>query len=613
MYIERLQVEPEGFLGGLDVHFTPGLNVLVGARGTGKTSIIELIRYALGADAFTKSAADRGRQQAEAILEGGSVTVTIRDGDTEIRAHRSSGSPVSAFQGSTVNCTVLGQNEIEAVGAQKSGRMHLVDRFRHNRNVDDLKLAQLRSVVSSATQEIVDARREIDELKDLTSAGAELRHQLEAARESQASLLQDSQASQGDRDALQKLQTDLQAIGSRVVFIEEQEKQALQAQGKAAEILVSIHNNPSPQLVGGEPILQLAAGRRAAVINSLEETVRLTSAWVSEVETEKEATAALRADVDQRSRDLRQSLELVQAGASQAARIVADLEERVGQVDATNARLRGRMEQLQAVVAERDAALDQLEMLREQIFVERTEVTTALNAQLGPVIKVDLFKSAGVEEYRAAIVDGLRGSGLHYNSLAPRIAETVAPYELVRFIETKDNETFAAIVGLTPERAAVVLDSLSSSAPALIAVQVPDEVELKLLDGHDYKPSDRLSIGQRCTAVLPLLLGHSGDPLLLDQPEDHLDNAFVADTLVASLAARPSDVQYIFSSHNANIPVLGEADNVIVLTSDGESGHLSASGGLDDSEIVEAIERIMEGGAQAFEKRASFYSIASTS
>ena len=73
--VERLTVE-EGRLGGLDIEFLPGLNVLIGERGTGKTSVIELLRFALGAGWFTEDARTRGHQQALAVLGDGKVYVT---------------------------------------------------------------------------------------------------------------------------------------------------------------------------------------------------------------------------------------------------------------------------------------------------------------------------------------------------------------------------------------------------------------------------------------------------------------------------------------------------------------------------------------------------------
>jgi hypothetical protein len=93
----------------------------------------------------------------------------------------------------------------------------------------------------------------------------------------------------------------------------------------------------------------------------------------------------------------------------------------------------------------------------------------------------------------------------------------------------------------------------------------------------------------------------------VDQPEDHIDNAFIADTLIQSVLARDPKSQILFSSHNANIPVLGNANHVIQLGSDGKRGFALTSDGLETAEVVKAITSVMEGGLQAFEKRQSFY------
>src|SRR5690242_10847542 len=119
-YIERLQVEAEGFLAGLDVSFKPGLNVIIGARGAGKTSIVELIRYALGASSFSDDVSMRGSQQAVAILDGGAVTVTLADGGERYTVTRSASGQTTRSAPGDAACTVLAQSEIESVGAKAS-------------------------------------------------------------------------------------------------------------------------------------------------------------------------------------------------------------------------------------------------------------------------------------------------------------------------------------------------------------------------------------------------------------------------------------------------------------------------------------------------------------
>ena len=94
---------------------------------------------------------------------------------------------------------------------------------------------------------------------------------------------------------------------------------------------------------------------------------------------------------------------------------------------------------------------------------------------------------------------------------------------------------------------------------------------------------------------------------MVDQPEDHLDNSFITTTVVSALQRRDPVDQLVFASHNANIPVLGNADLIVLLDSDGKRGFVKHAGRLEDRESVRAITDVMEGGAEAFSRRAEFY------
>ena len=220
-----------------------------------------------------------------------------------------------------------------------------------------------------------------------------------------------------------------------------------------------------------------------------------------------------------------------------------------------------------------------------------------------------MSRAGQFESFSAAIADALRGSGLRYNELSSMLAKKGSPRELLEAVDTNDFDLIADATSITKERAARTLAQLGETdLGALATVAVEDTVQLQLLDGSDYKDIGELSTGQRCTVVLPLVLRHTDRVLIVDQPEDHIDNAFIADTLILSVLARGSDSQIIFSTHNANIPVLGNADRVIQLGSDGRRGFSILASNLNESSVVNAITTVMEGGAEAFRKRATFYS-----
>jgi ABC-type bacteriocin/lantibiotic exporter with double-glycine peptidase domain len=97
----------------------------------------------------------------------------------------------------------------------------------------------------------------------------------------------------------------------------------------------------------------------------------------------------------------------------------------------------------------------------------------------------------------------------------------------------------------------------------------------------------------------------SANPLLIDQPEDNLDNRFISETVVKNLRSVKGRRQLIFSTHNPNVPVLGDAEWVFVMESNGTKSKVVRAGTVDDckSEIV----TLLEGGEDAFKQRKARY------
>ena len=104
--------------------------------------------------------------------------------------------------------------------------------------------------------------------------------------------------------------------------------------------------------------------------------------------------------------------------------------------------------------------------------------------------------------------------------------------------------------------------------------------------------------------MLPIVALTSTAPLIIDQPEDNLDNRLVSRSLFRILARLKESRQIIVATHNPNILVSGDAEQVLVLS---PSGKLEESGSIDKAEIVKHVISLMEGGAEAFRKRQTRY------
>ncbi len=611
-FIERIQVD-EGFLDGLDLRFVRGLTVIIGARGTGKTSMLELVRFCLGADSFTEQAEQRGHQQALSILGGGQVTVTLSDGHDRTTVVRSTSDSSPRSTSDTPDVTILAQGEIEAVGAQSDGRMRLVDRLEPERRDFDRKSEGLRAEIGSVTNEIRDLLLEVDEMEAAVAESRGLPDQLAAALELEETALESVLATEQDRKQLAALQSrSAQSKVRQGVFLRASSE--VESMDNELERILkrSVLAENWPEAAGEEDMLAPLREKAVVAMHNLDLARNALAEVAKDLESEIGNIVREAVVTDQGSREVRKRLDEREEGVGAITREVENLREKTGQLSALRQRVAEKRARIREQAKHRDVLFAELDRLREARFVSRRNVADSLSGQLAPNIQVQATRSQRTRPYADAIVCGLRGSGLHYNTLSPTIASSMSPLELIQAVESRDPTPIARATGLTEQRATAVIEALKrSNLASVVAAPIDDGISLQLLDGAAFKDSENVSIGQRCTTVLPVLLAQHGGILMVDQPEDHLDNSFIANTVVAALRDRNAADQLIFVSHNANIPVLGGADKVIVMESDGKRGFVAHSGTLDDARSVEAISDVMEGGVEAFARRAEFYGTAS--
>lgn len=611
MWIERIEVE-EGFLDSFVADFSPGLNVLVGPRGTGKTSVIELIRFCLDAPAFTEDTGRDARRHALDVLTTGRVTVTLNVDGEHVRVSRAAGdqAPRVSSNVSIDAVTVLSQKEIEKIGLDAEGRLRLVDEFAPVSLADARSEAQMLQRLKSLSTELAQVANELESLSDSLREIAAIELELATAKEQEEEFASELEGHKSEQAELELLGNALDKYSLRRALITQSLSDVADFRTRLAAALGACPAVPDWPAEAGDVdplsgVRSSLASVRRVVEDGLDELGQALDA-LAEVEAEDRAQQA---QADDRARELRRTLDAVAKGAGAATAKVAQLRERVAARQAAEGRHAELAKRLDDLQGERHRLLDDLDALREAKYKRRESTTGSLNKLLGPRINIRVIRYGHLPAYSAAIASSLRGSRLKYNLIAPVLAESLSPRELVDAAEAHDVEAIEEITGLEEDRLARALTAIRDfGVGEILAAPLEDSVEMRLLDGADYKLTENLSTGQRCTVVLPLLLEQRGRVLVIDQPEDHLDNGFIAETVVKAIRGRPPEDQLIVASHNANIPVLGEATRVIVLESDGRTGRVASADELDAEESVDAITRIMEGGREAFELRGAFYS-----
>ena len=202
-------------------------------------------------------------------------------------------------------------------------------------------------------------------------------------------------------------------------------------------------------------------------------------------------------------------------------------------------------------------------------------------------------------------IDGNEGllSALTQNSEDPMEQRVEALKKTLLAINTNESSTFALA---KDKRFVSHIQSLTPEQIDRIRCWFPDDsldVRYSLKDGESFKPVEQGSPGQKTAALLAFILSYGDEPLVLDQPEDDLDNHLIYNLIVTQLRQIKQRRQVLIVTHNANIVVNGDAENVVALDVKSGQTRIIIQGGLQELLIRDEICRIMEGGKDAFDQR----------
>lgn len=592
-----------GFLAGLDVQLARGLNVVVGPRGSGKTTLLELIRHALGIEHADEAEARRQRKAITTLLGAGEVVVDVEDEHSSYHLVVDAQGNGRSSELSTV-ALALGQNELERIASSSASRLNLID---------------LRAVVSAAppsleaakrlTRELTQLRRDADQAKERASRRALLEEDRTVLARQERELLTDSSADLGERrELLRVLESELLAVSGQAEASERTRTRVADAAALASRLQATI---------GGVPSREVGVAIAAAVEPRVSSLLRLSLELVNGIAELDSALNVVRNELLTEQNRLRLKAAPVRAELETAERGLGQITAKLRNIDAELAevaRMEAALVELQtsanALVSQRSQLLDEHEIWQEALFEARQAVARAVSEDLQSRVVVSVDHLADSTKFRDLLIELLQGSGLQYRALADSMARSLLPRQLLTYVENNDLVGLSEATSVGHDRAARVLAALQSEegVSSIAEATLDDRVDFRLIDGAVQKSVEDLSTGQKCAVTLPIVLTEGSRILILDQPEDHLDNAYLVKNIITSLMIREErGAQTIVATHNANIPVLGSAELVLSLESDGTRGFVAHRGSFEEQPIVETITGLMEGGREAFLRRADFY------
>ncbi len=613
-----------GFLDGIRIDFDDNLNCLIGGRGTGKTSILELLRWVLGQmpDAIeAKQLYKNITQLVKANLEDGLINVAIEtssgisytvqrtlDSQPIVLGEKRDPVDIQIGRGTIFSAEVYSQSQIEEIANDPRFQLKLIDKF-ISAEIDEIEeqiTAGIREL-SGNSSEILNLLEEVTNLSDKVAELPEVTEKLKAY-----------QVDEGDEEA-----KALHA-GGQAKTLREQEKRSMdrihQLFIDSENMLKDLASKLLDEIVQQvpQPILQ---GPNAELFKDVERIAeRGAQAFKSKTEDAIQAAEETRRALEDKGQEI-YSRHIAQEKAYQdllqkhekekgQARERDRLLKRQSRLQEDAKKLDNLRKRLAAKQQTRQKRLASLSELKDDRFTKRQAVAAGLTSKLSPSIRVHIEQEGNTDLYQQRLTEALKGCGLHYRSIASRIVGNLPPVELAAVVQTGEKGILADLADqleLGPEKLDRIVQYLKNK-PEIFAIEIiemHDRPAIELKDGSKYKDSTALSTGQKCTTILPILLLESASPLLIDQPEDNLDNAYIYDTVVKSIRAVRGRRQLIFVTHNPNIPVLGDAQKVVVLKSTGQRASIKNMGTVD--EVKAEIESVLEGGREAFRCRKERY------
>jgi ABC-type cobalamin/Fe3+-siderophores transport system ATPase subunit len=611
-----------GFLQNVAVEFKPGLNCIIGARGTCKSTLVESIRFAFNCD--ERKIADLTREslrddQAQGLIRAslpagaiqcgvesqdaqGSWTAEIeRELDASARVYRE-GVREHASSGLLDYIEIFSQGDLQRIAAedQQAMRLELIDRpnrgvITEKRDARSLLIGRLKDIgprIRQLNEQSTSLSREVNLLADMKQqlAGlqasrptlpSDLAHHHKLALERKAILADISDAAEawdGAQEYLSSSENTVQELSTVILRLER-------------------HKHPVAD----------AAARKLAAYRAKFKDIDVLADYGSSLAVDEDVKRAT-AQFEQENEGYYQ-LRKEQQQTNESLKKEEVLRAQVEHLEALGVELEGIREEKAELVHERVTCRAQIDAISDEIYRLRLAEVNDINQKHSDVVVLTLKAGSQSALYQLCLSGLLAGSRIkQQDEVARDLATSLRPSELIDLVEESKAKEISEIVGRDIGQINRVVSQLGDHELLYTLEETifDDSLDVTMYDNGKPKLVETLSKGQKATALLPLVLRPAQYPLIIDQPEDDLDNSFIYRSLVQVIAELKKERQIIFVTHNANIPVLGEAEQVIVMKMRTPEIAEQPKMGTVDHTKREILE-LLEGGQEAFERREARY------
>jgi len=585
-----------GKLGNIKIPLSNELNTLIGIRGSGKSSVLESIRYALDLDA------NIDKEYKENLVKntlgsGGEISLDIIDKHgkhyeikrimgEQLSILDESGNEVGILINSVINNPLyFGQKDLSFT--QGGYAFDLLQKLVGNKiknqinSIDDYVFK-----IDDAIRNFLQLSSTPTKIEELKTKKQDLEHKLKIFHERGISEKLNKQTSYNkDYNKIENLEKQVDKLTLEIRktynaidksqfhlsdYTSEFNSELFEKINKILDSILSAIDNIAlsiETISKNEDLLKLSKDQLDKDIKYLREEFASIKREIKDETLDPDSYVKITNEIDKVSLDIE---ELIKKNTSRDSLIL----------------------EIKKYTRERN------EILRE-IFDKYEEEINLINDSQSELQIAIKFKG-NKDKFKNDIKARFKGTGIS-EAKALALSEKFSDFvSIISDCIVDDSKILRSI--LTENEVSKVYDKIKDNYSELLKETCPDLVEIyyhnKLLEQH--------SIGQRASAlILFILTQEDNDLIIIDQPEDDLDNQIIYNEVISSIKRKKPSIQFIFATHNANIPVLGDSECVISTSYDDRVN--VSIGNIDSGKTHENIVDIMEGGKEAFEKRKLIY------
>jgi len=618
--ISKLVIDGTSFLRDIKILFNPELNTFIGGRGVGKSAIIETMRYVMDLPIY----ADKSFRMDfvdSVVGSGGEVSVFIEryygNVKKEFEIKRAIGKDTEIIDGSGGKTgfsiqslfeeakypIVIGQKELYFLSITPTFQLQLIDeligeKIRHIQNEFNSLIEQLRGNGRRLLELKIkiEKKEEYDQRLKEIEAGIKVYKDLEVEERLKrwTNIIDDEEQLQ---DAIEKLN----GINERMLsFFDESTSE-----------FNYLESNLKKGKSENKFILEKVAGEISHIKRSFEQSKKQLSETTGKT---RKSIEGLYAEWLEKKKKVEMEVQKIKKQLSEKG-LKPDELERLTKEKAKIIPLIEELKKLEKEIKnleiDREELKNKIGVKRHDIFNIRKEQLEKINNALKGRLKIEVKYEEDIDKFTEDLKDLLKGSKVSSDAIealvkAPnRVIDSLLLSKYIKEGNEKLQEEFNLTSAMS-NRLVKWFDDFERLYE-LETLFPEDKIEIFLKVNEEYKLIDRLSIGQKATALLLLLFAQEDRIVILDQPEEDLDNRFIYEDVVKILREMKEKRQLFIATHNANIPVLGDSELILVLETKKEKCIVNNKGSIDKEDIKMEVKNIMEGGEEAFRIRSEKY------